>query len=263
MLKRLKCYFQILVKVLVKMIIRPLDIFPKKVNNNWKSWVKQVPVFGFNSGKYDINTVKNYFVKNLARISDVNVAKKENKNYLAPGLSYDMWCKAYGCELKKLIFPYEWLDTFEKLSHVGPCPRESFNNSLRQKSISEDRYKDFSDEFYKRKCITMGDWLREYNLADVVPFIEALDKTRKQYHPDEIDLLKDAVSIPGISMTYVLSKALDLRPPNEPELYAPGEPCTCTCTPDCSKKVCPVCKKNKTCVQFIQRMKPMSYLRLG
>ena len=113
---------------------------PQKVIDNWKSRVKQVPVFGFNSGKYDINMVKNYFVKNLARISDVNVAKKENtymfltssefkfldiKNYLAPGLSYDMWCKAYGCELKKLIFPYEWLDTFEKLSHVGPCPRES------------------------------------------------------------------------------------------------------------------------------------------
>ena len=167
------------------------------------------------------------------------------KNYIAPGLSYDMWCKAYGCELKKLIFPYEWLDTFEKLSHVGPCPREFFNNSLRQTSISEDQYKDFCDEFYKRKCITMGDWLREYNLADVVPFIEALDKTRKQYYPDEIDLLKDAVSIPGISMTYVLNKALDLRPPNEPELYAPGEPCTCTCTPDCSKKVCPDCKKKQ------------------
>ena len=51
---------------------------PKKVIDNWKSWVKQVPVFGFNSGKYDINMIKNYFVKNLARISDVNVAKKEN-----------------------------------------------------------------------------------------------------------------------------------------------------------------------------------------
>ena len=83
---------------------------PKKVIDNWKSWVKQVPVLGFNSGKYDINMVKNYFVNILARISDVNVAKKENtymfltspefkfldiKNYLAPGLSYDMWCKAY------------------------------------------------------------------------------------------------------------------------------------------------------------------------
>ena len=89
----------------------------------------------------------------------------------------------------------------------------------------------------------MGDWLREYNLADVVPFIEVLDKTRKQYYPDEIDLLKDAVSIPGISMTYILSQALDLRKKDESELYAPGDSCTCKCASDCSKKVCPDCKK--------------------
>ena len=91
---------------------------PKQVLDNWKSWVKQVPVFGFNSGKYDISMIKNYFVKNLASIS-VTVAKKENrymfltlpefklldiKNYLAPGLSYDAWCKAYGCTLKKGYF---------------------------------------------------------------------------------------------------------------------------------------------------------------
>ena len=63
--------------------------------------------------------IKEYFVKNLAIISDVNVAKKENtymflstpnfkfldiKNYLAPGLSYDAWCRAYGCELQNLLF---------------------------------------------------------------------------------------------------------------------------------------------------------------
>ena len=84
---------------------------PKKVKNLWKTWTEQVPVFGFNSGRYDINMIKEYFVKNLAEISDVKVAKKENsymflslpkfkfldiKNYLAPGLSYDAWCRAYG-----------------------------------------------------------------------------------------------------------------------------------------------------------------------
>ena len=84
---------------------------PGKVRNLWETWVKQVPVFGFNSGRYDINMIKEYFVKDLAEISDVKVAKKENsymflslpifkfldiKSYLAPGLSYDAWCRAYG-----------------------------------------------------------------------------------------------------------------------------------------------------------------------
>ena len=50
----------------------------KKENPVWRNWLNQVPVFGFNSGRYDINMIKEYFVKNLAGISDVNVAKKEN-----------------------------------------------------------------------------------------------------------------------------------------------------------------------------------------
>ena len=74
-------------------------------------------------------------------------------------------------------------------------------------TISQEEYQNFCDEFSKRGCVSMEDWLREYNLADVKPFIEALEKTREQYYLDEIDLLKDAVSIPGISMMYVLNKA--------------------------------------------------------
>ena len=55
----------------------------------------------------------------------------------------------------------------------------------------------------------MGDRLRVYNIADVVPFIEAFKKMDEQYCPDKIDAFKDAVSIPGISMTYELNKSLE------------------------------------------------------
>ena len=232
---------------------------PKKVRNLWKTWVKQVPIFGFNSGRYDINMIKEYFVKNLTEISDVNVAKKENsymflstpnfkfldiKNYLAPGLSYDAWCRAYGCELQKLAFPYEWFDSFEKLNHIGPVKYEEFYSSLKGGiNISQEEYQNFCDEFFKRGCVTMKDWLKEYNLADVKPFIEALEKTREQYYPDEIDLLKDAVSIPGISMTYVLNKALKMKKKSDPDLFAPGEPCKCKCKVDCKKVGCEKCKE--------------------
>ena len=114
---------------------------PVNVQNLWKTWVKQVPVFGFNSGRYDINMIKEYFVKDLAEISNVNVAKKGNsymflslpnfkfldiKSYLAPGLSYDAWCRAYDCELQKLAFPYEWFDSFDKLNHKGPVKYKEF-----------------------------------------------------------------------------------------------------------------------------------------
>ena len=66
---------------------------------------------------------------------------------------------------------------------------------------------------------TMGDWLRVYNVVEVVPFIEAFRKVAEQYYPDKIDVCKDAVSIPGLSMKYVLNKSLVFP------LYAPGGIC--------------------------------------
>ena len=112
-------------------------------------------------------------------------------------------------------------------------------------TISKEEYQNFCEEFHKRGCETMEDWLQEYNLADVTPFINALEETREQYYPDEIDLLKDAVSIPGISMTYVLNEAEKRRKYSEPALFAPGEPCKCKCSDDCGKKGCEDCKQTR------------------
>ena len=253
----------------------------KKEDPIWRNWVNQVPVFGFNSGRYDINMIKEYFVKNLAIISDVNVAKKENsymflstsnfkfldiKNYLAPGLSYDAWCRAYGCELQKLAFPYEWFDSFKKLNHIGPVKYEEFYSSLKGGiTISQEEYQNFCDEFSKRGCVTMKDRLKEYNLADVTPFIEALEKTREQYYPDEIDLLKDAVSIPGISMMYVLNEALKRKKYSEPDLFAPGEPCKCECSSDdCGKtEGCEKCKEIRDNCKICTKNEAYEMLKTG
>ena len=260
---------------------------PDKVKNQWDNWVNQVPVFGFNSGRYDLNMIKEYFVGDLAGISDVNVAKKEHfymflstpkfkfldiKSYLAPGLSYDAWCRAYGCELQKLVFPYEWFDSFEKLNHKGPVKYEDFFSSLKGGiTITQEEYQNFCEEFHKRGCETMEDWLKEYNLADVTPFVNALEKTREQYYPDEIDLLKDAVSIPGISMTYVLNEASKRKKYSEPDLFAPGEPCKCKCSDDCGggagaklgEKGCEKCKEIRDNCKICTKNEAYEMLKTG
>ena len=251
----------------------------KKENPVWRNWVNQVPVFGFNSGRYDINMIKEYFVKNPAEISDKKVAKKENsymflstpnfkfldiKNYLDPGLSYDAWCRAYGCELQKLAFPYEWFDSFDKLNHKGPVKYEELYSSLKGGiTISQEEYQNFCDEFSKRGCVTMKDWLKEYNLSDVKPFIEALEKTREQYYPDEIDLLKDAVSIAGISMMYVLNEALKRKKYSEPDLFAPGEPCKCKCSDDCEEAGCEKCKEIRDNCKICTKNEAYEMLKTG
>ena len=97
---------------------------PKAQQQRILDWCNQVPVLGFNSGKYDLNLIKNHFVGKLAdKQGNIKVAKNANKimflstphfrfldiiNYLAPGTSYEKWMKAYGCEQTKSWFPYEW-----------------------------------------------------------------------------------------------------------------------------------------------------------
>ena len=106
---------------------------------------------------------------------DVFAAKKENnymffttskfkfldvKNYIGPDLSYDAWCKSMGCRLQKLMFSYEWLDSYKKLSHAGPVSHEDFYSSLKSSDIKRNEYEQFSKLFKENDCTTMGDWLR-------------------------------------------------------------------------------------------------------
>ena len=102
------------------------QMLPGEVKEQWRQWVNQVPVIGFNSGKYDLNMVKEYFVKKISYNKedecneDVFAAKKENnymflttskfkfldvKNYIGPGLSYDARCKPINFRQQKLMFP--------------------------------------------------------------------------------------------------------------------------------------------------------------
>ena len=56
-----------------------------------------------------------------------------------------------------------------------------------------------------------------------MPFAELFRKMAEQYYPDKIDVCKDAVSIPGVSITCVLHRFLGKN--KELELYSPGGIC--------------------------------------
>ena len=73
--------------------------------------------------------------------------------------------------------------------------------------------------FHERCMVPFADWLEYYNKLDVVPFLESLEKMRDFYTTLAIDIFKDAVSLPGVSLKYLLRGTLDKS--DAPELYAP------------------------------------------
>ena len=87
--------------------------------------------------------------------------------------------------------------------------------------------------------------------------VEAVNKTRHQYFDDQLDILKDAVSIPGISQSYVLNKALKKRP--EYELYATESHATTSVKKHVPRKIAKPAKKSKRNVKNVQRIELTSF----
>lgn len=91
-----------------------------------EEYLKELPVVGFNSGKYDLNAVKEFLIPLLVKEEEVQFAIKRNNNFmslktehlkfldvsnfLAPCFSYDKFLKAYECpQTKGRIFLYSYV----------------------------------------------------------------------------------------------------------------------------------------------------------
>ena len=172
-----------------KKTVNPYNTLEKQL----QAWLHQLPVLGFNSGRYDLNAIKKFFVPllihNTAERASCFVIKRQNNfmclstdklkfvdicNYLAPGVSYDKYLKAYGCELQKGHFPYEYMDDLQKLEdHVLP-PQSVFFSRLKNEGISNDDYARCQAVWRDNGMETMRDYLIWYNNRDVTPFLEAI-----------------------------------------------------------------------------------------
>ena len=125
-------------------------------------------------------------------------------NYLGPGTSYEKWVKAYECKTVESWFPYDQFDTPEKLDFHGLPKYEDWYSELKGGYVLTWEWEG-CQRLFKEKCTcTFADWLRYYNNLNVAPGLEALEKMRAFYTDKGIDILKDAVSIPGVSLLYLL-----------------------------------------------------------
>ena len=213
-----------------------LEYLPKKQQERIKQWCGQVPVIGFNSGRYDLNLIRKYFISHLEE-KQVESGERQGQimfrktsqfnfldvtNYLSPGTPYDKWVKTYGAKQTKSWLPYEWFDSAAKLDYKGLPPYRCWFSQLKNSFVlTPKEYDQCKRVFQEQGMQTFGDWLEYYNNLDVTPFLETLEKMKAFSTNIGVDIFKDAVSLPGVSMQYVLRRTLRKR--NAPELYAPGK----------------------------------------
>ena len=188
-----------------------------KVKAKYDAWMNEIPVVGFNSGKYDVNIIKPYLIQKLKEELQF-VVKKNNsfmclqtsslkfvdiRNYIAPGFDYATYLKAYKCSVSKGFFPYEWMTHPDKLNTKALPSHEEFYSYLKNKNISEEDYAYCQKMWKKEQMSTMRDYLVWYNNRDVSPFLEAIQKQFDFYKKLKVDMFKDDISVPGLTLKYL------------------------------------------------------------
>ncbi|XP_076815041.1 uncharacterized protein LOC143461131 isoform X2 [Clavelina lepadiformis] len=184
-------------------------------------YLKCLPVCTFNGGRYDIPLVMKPFIKVLTSYSKIQfVVKKGNNymcivteslkflditNYLPAGTSYSAYLDSYNSMQKKGFFPYEYITSPEVLNETTLPPRSAFYSSLTEKHLSEQDYQLCQRVWVENGMTTIRDFLIWYVRKDVEPFLSTLQTQINFYWTLSVDMLKDSISIPSITLKYLLS----------------------------------------------------------
>ena len=109
-------------------------------------------VFGFNSGRYDINLIKSYLIPYLINEKEIepSIIKKANDLvslnfgdvqlldimiFLGGATTIGTFLKAYNASEMKGYFPYEWFDTPNKLDEQQLPSHDDFYSKLKNSNL--------------------------------------------------------------------------------------------------------------------------------
>ena len=118
-----------------------------------------LPVFEFNSTKYDLKLIKSYLLPILVNERDFEptVIKKANQfisfkfgdiqlldmmKFHGGATSFDSFLKAYRISERKRFFPSEWFDQPDKMQITELAPYDAFYSKLRSCNLLEAEYTD-------------------------------------------------------------------------------------------------------------------------
>ena len=134
------------------------------LQEHFERYCNTLPVFGFNSPKYDMNLIKSNLLPILVNEQQIEptVIKKANQfvsfkvgdaqlldimNFHGWATSLDPFLKAYKIEETRGFSPYEWFDNHQKLNNKELPPYSSFFSKLRNINFLDKDYNDFENLF--------------------------------------------------------------------------------------------------------------------
>ena len=153
-------------------------------------------------------------------------------NFLGGATSLDSFLKEYKTSKTKRIFPYEWFDHPDKMQNPELTPYDVFYSKLRSCNPLETEYTEtfnilksgltteqaviklklskppptgfekchYLQQIGKREQMSsFNNILRWYNNKNVVPNLEAMQKTIAFYHDENIDMLKPGCTLPNLA----------------------------------------------------------------
>ncbi|GMF30225.1 unnamed protein product [Phytophthora lilii] len=132
-------------------------------------------------------------------------------SYVPTGTSYDKYLKTYigGCKcedstrcvccLRKGVFPYEYITSFDVLNETKLPPKPAFYSDLRESDIKDEDYEFVKFAWDHHEMKTLKDLLIWYNNLDVEPFVSAIQAQRELFKNFDLDMFVDGVSLPGLS----------------------------------------------------------------
>ena len=204
-----------------------------EVHQKFKKYCSQMPVLGFNSGKYDINLVRTELLKYLHHHSNKNMKVIKQGSvyssintselifldvikYQSPSVDLAKFLASEGVSEQKGYFPYEWFDCSEKLDYPSLPPPETFYSSMKEKNVLgvtddeiQKNYQLCQQAWREKGMIKFENFLEWYNNLDVGPMVEAVENMLDFYTSKKIDLFKTTIGIPGVGRELLFRSGFD------------------------------------------------------
>ena len=188
--------------------------FYERLEEDLDLYLTDLPVLGYNSGRYDLNLIRKYLFDCLHECDDPVgfVVKKGNNymcikttnlkflditNYIAPGYSYSDYLKAYEVtDVSKSIWIHSRFDSLEVLKRTDFPAYEEFYNELKQRNVSREEYEACKKVYQKESMVSLRDLLVHYNNLDTLGFVTAVERQQEFFRSKNLDF-KSSISLPG------------------------------------------------------------------